>query len=52
MIRVSSKAEAVAWAARCPAQAGDVIEVRRVQEMSDFPGDVQQAAGAVRVGPQ
>jgi hypothetical protein len=33
MIQVKSKKEAVEWAARCPAQDGDVIEVREVQEM-------------------
>ena len=45
MIQVKSKDEAVAWARRCPAQDGDVIEVRQVQEMEDFPPDVQKAAG-------
>jgi hypothetical protein len=44
MIEVSSKGEAVAWAARCPASENEVIEVRQVQEMSDFPDDVQEAA--------
>jgi hypothetical protein len=44
MIRVASKAEAVAWAARCPASDNEVIEVRQVQEMDDFPADVQAAA--------
>ncbi|MDB6093948.1 MAG: hypothetical protein JWM32_1510 [Verrucomicrobia bacterium] len=29
---------------RCPAQDGDVIEIRRVAEMSDFSADVQAAA--------
>jgi hypothetical protein len=52
LIQVKSKAEAVAWASRCPAQDGDVIEVRQVQEMSDFPPDVQKAAGATRLGLQ
>ena len=50
MIQVKSKQEAVEWASRCPAQDGDVIEVRRVQEMSDFPPEVQKAAGATRLG--
>ena len=45
MIQVKSKDEAVAWARRCPAQDGDVIEVRQVQEMEDFPPDVRKAAG-------
>jgi hypothetical protein len=52
MIDVKSKEEAVAWAARCPAQDGDVIEVRRVQEMEDFPPDVQKAVGSTRLGRQ
>ena len=52
MIQVKSKDEAVAWASRCPAQDGDVIEVRQVQELSDFPPDVQKAAGATRLGLQ
>ena len=45
MIQVKSKAEAVEWASRCPAADGDVIEVRQVFEMSDFPPEVQRAAG-------
>jgi hypothetical protein len=44
MIQVKSKEEAVAWASRCPASDNEVIEVRQVQEISDFPADVQEAA--------
>ena len=44
LIQAKSKEEAVEWASRCPAQDGDVIEVRQVQEFSDFPPDVQKAA--------
>jgi hypothetical protein len=44
MIEVKSKDEAVQWASRCPAAAGDVIEVRQVYEMSDYPAEVQEAA--------
>jgi hypothetical protein len=44
MIEVKSKAEAVEWAKRCPADENGVIEIRQVQEMSDFPADVQEAA--------
>jgi hypothetical protein len=29
---------------RCPAEDGDVIEIRQVAEMSDFPADVRAAA--------
>ena len=44
MIDVKSKEEALEWASRCPAGKNEVIEVRQVQEMSDFPPDVQKAA--------
>ncbi|HVY94335.1 MAG TPA: YciI family protein [Bryobacteraceae bacterium] len=44
MIQVKSKEEAVEWAKRCPMMNGETIEIRQVQEMSDFPPDVQEAA--------
>ncbi len=44
MIQVNSKEEAVEWASRCPASDNEAIEVRQVQEFSDFPADVQEAA--------
>jgi hypothetical protein len=44
MIDVASREAAIEWATKCPAGPHDVIEVRRVQEMADFPADVQQAA--------
>jgi hypothetical protein len=44
MIQVKSKEEAVQWASRCPASDSEVIELRQVMEMSEFPADVQQAA--------
>jgi hypothetical protein len=44
MIQVKSRAEAIEWASRCPGSDNEVIEVRQVQEMSDFPADVQKAA--------
>ena len=44
MIAVKSKEEAIEWARRCPAGDGNVIEIRQVQEMSDFPPDLQEAA--------
>jgi hypothetical protein len=44
MIQVRSKEEAVEWASRCPASENEVIELRQVQEMSEFPPEVQQAA--------
>ena len=48
MIDVKSKDEAIAWAMRCPASANEVIEVRQVQEMEDFPADVQAAAAGLQ----
>jgi hypothetical protein len=44
MIDVKSKEEAIEWASRCPASGNEVIEVRQVQEMADFPPDVREAA--------
>jgi len=44
MIQVKSKEEAIEWASRCPGGENEVIEVRQVQEMADFPPDVQEAA--------
>src|SRR5262245_41747180 len=44
MIQVKSKAEAIEWASRCPGSENEVIEIRQVQEMSDFPPDVAAAA--------
>lgn len=52
MIQVKSKAEAIEWASRCPASSGEIIEVRQVQEMADFPPEVQKAAGSTRLGSQ
>ena len=44
MIQVKSREEAIEWAKRCPGSPNEVIEVRQVQEFSDFPPDVQAAA--------
>ena len=43
MLQVKSKEEAVQWARRCPAADGNVIELRQVFELADFPEDVQKA---------
>ena len=48
MIQVKSKEEAIEWATRCPASDDEVIEVRQVQEMSEFPPEVQEAAAGFR----
>ena len=44
MIEVASREEAIAWAKKCPAAPNEIIEIRQVQDMSDFPPEVQQAA--------
>ena len=44
MIQVRSREEAIEWASRCPGSDNEVIEVRQIQEMSDFPADVKEAA--------
>src|SRR6201995_767732 len=37
MIQVKSKEEAIPWGTRCPASKNEIIEVRQLQEMTDFP---------------
>jgi hypothetical protein len=44
MIDVKSREEAIAWASRCPASSNEIIEIRQVQEMSDFSPEVREAA--------
>ena len=44
LIQVKSQDEAVEWAKRAPMGDNEIIEVRRVQEMEDFPPDVQAVA--------
>lgn len=44
LIKASSRDEAIAWARKVPADDGDVVEVRQVFDMEDFPADVQKAA--------
>jgi hypothetical protein len=44
MIQVRSKEEAIEWAKRAPMGDNEIIEVRQVQEITEFPPEVQQAA--------
>ena len=44
MIEVASRDEAIAWARKCPASPNEIIEIRQVQEMTDFSPEVQEAA--------
>ena len=43
IIKAESKEQAVEWARRIPADEGDIVEVRQIQEMSDFTQDVVDA---------
>jgi hypothetical protein len=47
-IQVRSREEAIEWAKRAPMLDGDIIEVRQITEMEDFPADVQAAARGER----
>ena len=47
MIQVKSKQEAIEWARRAPMSDNEIIEVRQVQEMADFPPDVQASASGL-----
>ena len=44
LIEVGSKEEAIQWAMRCPGGVNETIEIRQVQELADFPPDVQKVA--------
>ena len=48
MIQAKSREEAIEWAKRCPGSDDATIEIRQVQEFSDFPADVQDAAAGFR----
>ncbi len=48
IIQVKSRDEAIEWARRAPMLDGDVIEVRQIQELEEFPPDVQAAARGER----
>ena len=52
IIQAKSKEEAVEWASRCPLSEGNMIEVRQVYEMSEFPEDVQKAAQLSQEPPE
>src|SRR5512146_2786664 len=47
MIQVKSKEEAIEWASRCPASDNEIIEVRQVQEFSEFPAEIRAAASGL-----
>jgi hypothetical protein len=44
IIQARSREEAIEWAKRAPMAKNEIIEVRQIFEMGDFPADVQKAA--------
>ncbi len=42
IIKTNSKEEAIEWAKQVPFQDG-VVEIRQIQETSDFPQEIQEA---------
>ena len=44
IIQVRSREEAIEWARRAPMADNEVIEVRQIHEMPDFPADLQKVA--------
>jgi len=51
LIQVKSREEAIEWAKRCPAGPNEMIEVRQVQEVQDWPEHLQPALeGFVEMG--
>jgi len=42
IIKVDSKEDAINWAKQIPFQDG-VVDIRQIQEMSDFPQEIQEA---------
>ena len=45
IIEVRSREEAVQWATRCPGGEDEMIELRQVFEISEFPAEIQEAVG-------
>jgi hypothetical protein len=44
IIQVRSREEAIEWARRAPMSNNEIIEVRQIHEMADFPSAVQNEA--------
>ena len=43
VVEARTKQQVVDWWKRCPAEDGDVIEIRQVADGSDFPEEVRKA---------
>jgi hypothetical protein len=44
MIEVASREAAIGWAKKCPASDNEVIEIRQVHEVTDYPEEMQRVA--------
>ena len=44
MIEVASREAAIEWAKKCPASDNEVIEIRQVHEVTDYPEEMQRVA--------
>jgi hypothetical protein len=44
MIDVDSREAAIEWARKCPASANEIIEIRQVHEVPDYPEEMQRVA--------
>jgi len=42
VIQVKSREEALEWASRIPGSDNEMVEVRRLLEVTDFPAEVQE----------
>ncbi len=47
LIQVRSKDEALEWASRVPLTDDEMVELRQVFELSDFPAEVQKLAAPI-----
>ena len=47
IIKVASKEDAINWAKQIPFQGG-VVDIRQIQEISDFPQEIQEAVSVTR----
>jgi hypothetical protein len=45
VIQVNSREEALEWASRIPGTDDEMVEVRRLFDLTDFPADVQKKLG-------
>jgi hypothetical protein len=44
MIEVDSREAAIEWAKKCPATTSEIIEIRQVHEVTDYPEQMQRVA--------